>query len=403
MFEVLLEIDVNNLTPQKMNTILVKYEAHADYDLIFSYLQAVRQTQVAKLDDPKSVDKKAIDLIAQEIRGLLASVEDPALSELRKAFTTDSNRITATAFRCATAAIAAVFEIKNETKRRLALPYLNKILTALGAAFKAFSCVTDFHGRLTCINNALNKWENDLTEKTAQTVASITAEKNEIEEELKRVKEESASASGRTIMSTRIQQGKPPRNNIHDAHTMRLFWRESKVHVFELLLIEYQTQIQIEQRARLLQNGGGTHRTFTVGQSKSALLLNEIKDLCAERKNVQEVILSIQRCTWYKNSDIENRFNTANQAGLLSDLTKEDPVPGLEIPADKQQDTKYIKSMHKKLSRIANMWGNEENTSLLPYDKKSANDFAEHVTALEKQFSSLTEGSAHVNKHKIKQ
>jgi hypothetical protein len=373
-------------------------------------VNAVYNIQKAGLQGSKNPLMVLMNKVVGEIALALKEVDDPALLPLKKIFTDgNANAKTGASIRhnpvtCVIFFCNAIFKIENAKKRETARAHLENLLYILNDSFNAFFYSTDL---IKFINSAIQTWQGVVLDEAEKEKVKLVTERdrlaqenrNVVEEKERLIKENQAlkeeSMSGRTSFAARAEKGKPGNNPIHDRLAMEAYWSRPLLTLLELIAVQYQYEMFFVERKADLEmahrNKNGSLNGYQKPKKMSELLSACAKQLVDKIKTVEEITQFIETHPDLKNLDLAKRIQVARRDNFLGqrgpiNQDVEDPLPGVTVPDDKIEDKAYVKGLYAKLSRISNMFGNKENSGLLPYDEVASKKYEGYALAIEKMF-----------------
>ncbi len=396
------------ISPRKMMAVLTKYEDDKNEEkfwIAYAYFHALKSSLDANINSNKESSVQLIANIIGAVQKLLEKINDPALDKLRKTFSLQNvhnQNIPKDAYACASLAISSVYNIQDRKTKGEALVYLNEILGELRYAFSFLSNTALAYQEVTMgAQKVFAQMADDAEKQKKQNEALL--------ETMRQYQED--GQSGKTTASQRVREGKPPENMLHSMLGMSHDWNPSKLFLVALLTLQYNYELQKKS------------------QTNVVLLWKMISALFCQEKNPSVAIDEILGdYSVFKSLDVQRHVKKACDQGVI--LRKDADIPDripLRVPDDvaarlkqtsveptvqthdkenmltassvdataaqRNSDIICVTAIYAKYSRIANMLTNQDGTSLLPYDSKSAvsSRFVQYLRELETNYSFLKE------------
>lgn len=200
-------------------------------------------------------------------------------------------------------------------------------------------------------------------------------------------------ATYKTTRSSRnIAKGLIETSAITDGQNMEQHagWTHSKVVILQNLRLQYNLELSKEENGNgtllpTVTTNGHTHRGFIGrGEKMSARMFSFIEELADETISPLNVIKALDK--HYPNLEVTQTLARI-QKTYTQDLEDADELPGFIINKNASQDD--VKMMYYKVSMLSNMWGNDEELSMLPYNKDKAEKYGKMAEDMERKYTYL--------------
>ncbi|MFA6038386.1 MAG: hypothetical protein WC748_09750 [Legionellales bacterium] len=221
-----------------------------------------------------------------------------------------------------------------------------------------------------------------------QEVETTKAAKTEVEKKLKKAnKQIETMTNAEMSMKSFVLEGASRRQT--ESVKAGSVWRSAVIYILDTLRTGYDECIADEKRYHSDTNAGGALNSLKI----LALIVHiASEDYKNENKFLENMIT--RDIKNYKKANgkplsIVNTFSYLHHNGWLNNINGEDPLSGFEVTQEMidKDDKEGIKKVYFKVSLLANMFGNKDNNSFLPYHAVEAKKYSEKVLLLQNKYT----------------
>ncbi len=195
-----------------------------------------------------------------------------------------------------------------------------------------------------------------------------------------------------TWRSKKVTKGQLESSSITDGQNMIKYagWTQSKVALVQNLRLQYNLELYNESigkgtRVATLATNGHTRRDFIgKGETMSAKMFSFIEALADETATPLAVAQELN--AYYAGLEVAKNLASIEDT-LLHDIEKQDKAPGFTVNNKTAKDT--VKMIYYKISMLFNMWSDDDDVSMLPYNMKKAEKYGQMALQMEKDYPFL--------------
>lgn len=368
MFEVLVKIDLTELTLEKIHGILTEKmtQISAAKSAVSSSDDQDRATQVVKDLEmeyvalsayltsafqfsqlPKS-DTESEDPSLYLAKQLLIAITDAVLTITDTSFTSFIDKLNTykqrfdtnpyTVFLFADKFLELSLGLNVEAERQAIVPTLKRILKIQQDIRRLHVDITVFGFFKNGYQGALSKFEEAQRDNQA-TIEALERDKQSLQQQASRLSHAAASVRSTSTVRSFFRQATPgaqkidmpPQEAFDDCIMASIYWTRSRATLFAILLKHYRFQAM---------NFVSSSPSMGMHSQRSAKdsLWDYLLFLCNEQTPVAELIRLINSDSLLRSTSIKSDIDLAHQAKCFEDLQALDPLPGFVLPATYKKD-----------------------------------------------------------------